>query len=368
MKLVFTSYASTPEYHDPASWLKRIEGYVGILESLSKYHEVIGIEHINYEGEYERNGVRYYFIKLNKPVIRIPWRMHKRIHHLKPDIVFVNGFIFPLQLIQLKWKLGKRTKIIVINHAERPTAGFRKFFQRFADRYVNAYLFASQEMGMEWVKGGIISDGKKIAEVMEASSSFKAIDKKVAFGKTGAVGDPVFLWVGRLDANKDPLTVLRGFSEFIKYSQSAFLYMIYHTEELKPQLEKYIQENEFLRKKVKLIGALPHDELLYWYASSDFIISGSHHEGAGIAVCEAMSCGCIPVLTDIHSFRMMTAGGQCGLLYEAGNAGALLQALSKTRAMNLAEEKQKVLSRFEKKLSYDAIARDINAVVESIKS
>lgn len=129
---------------------------------------------------------------------------------------------------------------------------------------------------------------------------------------------------------------------------------------------EFIQANEFIRGNVKLIGRLPHDDLLYWYNSADFIISGSHHEGAGIAVCEAMSCGCIPVLTNIYSFRMMTAEGRCGLLYKPGNTNSLLEALMKTMNMNIADEKKKVMSRFEEKLSYDAIARDINTVVESI--
>ncbi len=113
MKLVFTSYTSSPEYSQPALWLKRIEGYTGILKSLARNNIVTGIERISYEGELEQNGVQYYFIKQKKKVVRLPWRMHRLVKKLQPDVIFVNGFIFPLQIIQLRLKLGRRVKIII---------------------------------------------------------------------------------------------------------------------------------------------------------------------------------------------------------------------------------------------------------------
>ena len=118
MKLVFTSYNGSPGYDKPEAWLKRINGWIGILEKLAGTNIVIDIERINYEGKFQQKGVQYYFTRVKKKTIRFPWRMHRLIKRLEPDIVFVNGFIFPLQIIQLRWKLGKKAKIIVINHAE----------------------------------------------------------------------------------------------------------------------------------------------------------------------------------------------------------------------------------------------------------
>src|SRR5687768_12699414 len=214
MNLLFTSYVSSPEYSQPDLWLKRIEGYTGILESLCKTHKVISIERISYKGECQQNGVQYIFIRLNRIKTLFPAHMHNMIKGLKPDVVLVNGFIFPLQIIQLRWKLGPGVKIVVINHAERPHAGIRKLLQRQADRYVHKYLFTSREMGKEWVKRGIIAHESKIAEVMEGSSSFQAMNKEIARGKTAVKGHPVYLWVGRLNANKDPLTVIKAFGKF----------------------------------------------------------------------------------------------------------------------------------------------------------
>ncbi len=366
MKIVSTSYVNTAEFSDPQQWLSRISFYTGILEELAKKHEVESIEQISYEGTLEQKGVKYHFLNFKKPKLYFPAKLHAYIKKLQPDIVFVNGFIFPLQTIQLRLELGSGVKIVVINHAEKPSAGFRKFLQRIGDRYIYKHLFTSKEMGMEWVQRGIIANENKIEEIMEASSFFSVMDKEKARATTGVTGSPVFLWVGRLDANKDPMTVIHAFAPFIKQQPLARLYIIYHTEGLKDKIIDFCKKDTGLKNAVMLIGKVPHEEMQYWYSSADFIIAASHYEGSGIAVCEAMSCGCIPVLTGIHSFRKMTGPGKCGLLFEPGNEGSLLQALMQTGGLNMEEEKNKVLKQFTEELSFEAIAQKINAVINSL--
>ena len=50
--------------------------------------------------------------------------------------------------------------------------------------------------------------GLAIADVMEASTTLAAIPRDEARRSSGVEGSPAMLWVGRLNANKDPLTVL----------------------------------------------------------------------------------------------------------------------------------------------------------------
>ena len=366
MRIVNASYVNTPEFSNPEEWLERISFYTGILEELAKKHEVESIEQINYTGKLKHNRVLYHFLNYKKSKLYFPRSLHRHIKKIDPDIVFVNGLIFPLQIIQLKLKLGRRVKIIVINHAEKPGTGCRKFLQRWADRYIHRHLFTSKEMGMEWVRHGIIANANKIEEVMEASSHFSVMEKKEAREKTQVNDGPVFLWVGRLDANKDPLTVIKAFGEFIKHNPSAKLYMIYHTEELKDEIIRYCKKDNGLQNTVTLIGKVPHKELQYWYSSADFIISASYYEGSGVAVCEAMSCGCVPILTNIQSFRKMTGPCKCGLLYEPGDDKGLLKILLQTGTLNMEEEKNKVLQQFKEELSFEAIAKKINTVINSL--
>lgn len=363
MKFIFTSYVSTPEYNQPEAWLKRIEAYTGILESLSHNHTVMGIERINYEGKWKQNGVQYYFINLKKKVIRFPWRIHRLIKELQPDVVFVNGLIFPLQIIQLRLKLGKTVKIVVLHRAEKPFKGVKKYLQKLTDKYVNAYLFTSSEFGNEWKMNINV---KKIHEVIQASSIFSPIDRLEAKRKTNAGKDPVFLWVGRLDLNKDPITVIRGFLKFLSDEPDAKLFLIYQGEELLSQVKAVINADEKGAHAIRLVGNILHEQMQVWYNSADFIISGSLYEGSGMAVCEAMSCGCIPVVTNILSFRRMTGPDKCGLLFEAGDEKDLSATLLKTKGMNIEIERIKVLNQFNEELSFEAIAKKVNKVVRSL--
>lgn len=366
MKLIFTSYVSAPEYDQPQIWLKRIEAYIGILESLSRDHEVVGIERINYEGEYKQNGTQYIFIRLKQKVTRFPFYLHDVIKKLEPDVVFINGFIFPMQIIQLRLKLGKRVKIIVIHRSEKPFTGLKRNIQNFASKYVDAFLFTSSEFSHEWVNNGNIHDAQKIHEVFHTSSIFQIENKDQARADLSIKGSPVYLWVGRLDANKDPLTVVKAFIRFLQVQPSVKLYMIYHTEELLEEIRSLIEQDKKAQEAIYLLGKLPHEQLQTWYNAADFVISGSHYEGGGTAICEAMSCGCIPVVTNIISFRRMTGPGKCGLLYEPGNEEELFAALSKTRDMDIEREKAKTLQQFNEELSFDAIAKKINKVIASL--
>jgi glycosyltransferase involved in cell wall biosynthesis len=363
MKFVFASYVRSSNYDDPAAWLERIKAYAGILEALAVNNAVISIEQINYQGAYTKANVSYKFGQFNDHRY-LPIKLHQTIKQQRPDVVVIQSLHFPLQVILLRLALGRRPKIIIQNHAEKPFGGLKKHLLRLSERSVNAYLFASKTMGLDWIAKGNLTSPQKIHEVMELSSYFYPIDKNKAKAKTDITTENAFLWVGRLDENKDPLTVIKAFLKFAAINTDACLYMIYHTEELLPSIKELLTGSPNA-STIKLIGKIPNEDMLYWYNSADFVISGSHYEGSGTAVCEAMSCGCIPVVTDIPSFRMMTDNGNIGMLYEAGNEVELLQTLIKTTVLNKTGEREKALSYFRSNLSFEAIARQIQEITAS---
>ncbi|MDB5134101.1 MAG: glycosyltransferase family 4 protein [Mucilaginibacter sp.] len=365
MRFVFASYVFTKEFNSPEAWIDRIKAYTGILEALAKNNQVTSIEQIDYDGEYSKGGVQYYFKRFSKLGLLFPRKLHGFIKNQKPDVVVIQSLHFPLQVIQLRLRLGRNTKIIIQNHAEKPHNGIKKYLQKLADRCVDAYLFASHDLGADWVKGSNLASVEKIYEVMEVSSVFSPMDRIEAISKTGVADGLIFLWVGRLNANKDPLTVIKAFLRFSEINPSAHLYMIYHTDELLTEI-KEILDSSPRKDAVSLVGKVPHIELQYWYNSADVFLSGSHYEGSGTAVCEAMSCGCMPVVTDIFSFRMITNNGQCGLLYEAGNDAGLLSALKQTLQINIPEKQKLSLEYFRANLSFEAIAGKIQEIAASL--
>nr|WP_294794408.1 glycosyltransferase family 4 protein [uncultured Mucilaginibacter sp.] len=364
MKIVFASYVKTDKFDSPAAWLKRINIYAGVLSALAKNHRVTSIEQINYEGDVLSSGVDYKFIRFSKWGLKFPFGLHRTIKQLNPDVVLIHGLHFPLQVMQLRLYLGKHVKIIVQHHAERPFIGIKRHLQRWADPFVDAYLFSSRDMGLDWIKRGNLASPQKIHEVMEVSSVFYKIDRaRSRFNARPA--KQMFLYVGRLIPLKDPLTIIKAFLRFAVIAPDARLYMIYQTDGLLPQINALLKDHP-QASSIVLIGKVPHDELLYWYNSADAIISASYYEGSSTTVCEAMSCGCVPIVTDIFSFRMMTDNGGCGFLFEPGNETALLSALLHTQQVDMQKLKKATLNHFRSRLSFEAIADKIAEISSTI--
>lgn len=364
MIIVSLTYTKKPQFRTPESWFYRIRPYLGVLETMARRDTIISIDRIGFSGDITVNGVRHYFPDYGGNRLAVAWRLNRYTARLRPDVVLVQGMLFSWHVIALRFQLGKKIPIIAQNHAERPGRGFRGWLQRLADPCIDAYLFTAKTMGVEWVERRIIRHLSKVHEVMEGSSVFERMDRQDALTRTGAIGRPVFLCVGRLEHVKDPLTVVRAFLRFSAEQPGARLYMLYHTYDLLADIKALLGDSD----SIVLVGKRQHEEMGNWYNAADYIISGSRHEGSGYAVCEAMSCGCIPVLTDIPSFRQMTGNGSCGILFPAGDTESLLAALIRITSQDKAAEREKVLQQFRSELSFEAIADKIQEVAVSLKT
>jgi glycosyltransferase involved in cell wall biosynthesis len=139
--------------------------------------------------------------------------------------------------------------------------------------------------------------------------------------------------------------------------------MIYQTSELALEIGALLETSPE-NGPVILVGNKDHDELLYWFNSADFYISASHYEGSGTALCEAMSCGCVPIVTGIPSFR--TIAGNSGLYFEPGDADALFSLLKESIHRNLKDSKKTILELFRDKLSFKAISDRFQKILDSL--
>lgn len=365
MKIVSFSFSVIEEAMEPEAWLKHIRFSSCALEGLTKYAEVIGIYHLQQQAQLQQKGVQYYFTNYKHWQLLLPFQFNSFVKELNPDVVLVHGLISPWQVIMLRWQLGSRVKIIAQHHAERPLKDIRQYFQRWADQYIHAYLFCAKELSRPWIASRQIKDQTKIREVMEVSSLFSPTNKAVAKSITKISGQFNFLWVGRLLPIKNPLLAVQAFGRFVKLNPDVKLYLIYQSNEQLEDVVKLMDEMK-IQNSIILVGKVEHNDLIQWYSSADFIISSSVYEGSGTAICEAMSCGCIPILPSIPSFRMMTENGECGLLFTSQSSEDLFNTLVKSVMLNLPSERQKVLEQFEATLSPDVIAKKIYEVISSL--
>jgi glycosyltransferase involved in cell wall biosynthesis len=261
---------------------------------------------------------------------------------------------------------GKKFKVIIQHHGELPSVGIKGKLEKMACSMADAFFFTSAGNADAWMRTGTIKENARIIELLEASTHFKQIDKQVSQIYTGITGDANFIWVGHLNANKDPLTVLAGFEQYIKIKPSAKLYMIYQTESLLNEIDQKLATNPALFKAVVLVGQIANADMPYWFSAADFYISGSHKEGSGYALLEAVACGCIPVVTDIPSYQKITGYGEYGFLYPAGNVDALGKTLTALEGMNWKKLSYSTLSHFNQNLTFENIATDLVNICESL--
>jgi glycosyltransferase involved in cell wall biosynthesis len=272
--------------------------------------------------------------------------------------VHLNGLLYPLQLRALRNSVPPDCSIVVQHHADGPWPTLLRPLQRWGLRAADGFFFAAQDLADWWVDHGLISKRQSIFQVMEGSNDFRCQDRVTARARTKMAGSPVVLWVGRLIPLKDPLTVLEGFALVLQHAPQARLYMAYGADAMLPAVRERIAASKTLSEAVILLGKIEHSQLEDIYNSSDYFVLGSHHEGSGFSLAEAMACGVVPVVTDIPSFRVMTDGGRLGACWRPGSPGDFVDKFLCVMGRPLEQLSSKVRSFFQSQLSYKAIARD----------
>lgn len=362
-------------------------------ELASRGHEVLVVHQSPSHGSFVEDQVEYRLVRsprwsraiatLSAPALRREpaWleaatSAARTIRHFKPDVVHYFGLTLTLNLALVELALGRRGPPIVVSyHGGWPPANpLLRRIQGVTLNRASRLLFTARELARPFVEAGFLSAGDpRIAEVMEVSTSFRAQDRAAARAVTGMTGDPVVVWAGRLDPVKDPLTALRGFDRIRTAWTGAHLYLYYLTDRLLPELRAFVASRPGLADHLHFRGRVDHDQMEAVFSSADLLLQSSRSvipgrmvEYSGFVPLEAMACGVVPVLTDLPSFRAMTADGRYGVLFQAGDeaglAGSVL-ALGRERLPALQAE---VVAHFERHLSFRALAERLEAVYEGV--
>jgi glycosyltransferase involved in cell wall biosynthesis len=328
------------------------------------------IQRFGRDTSFVRNAVDYRMVAERGPAAPRWWHGTRRVIELvaatgrraigerQPCVVHLNGLCFGAFVPRLQQLLPPQVPIVVQHHAELPARGLGGLLQRRGLALADGFLFAARALADRWLERGAIPAATPVFEVSEGSTRFTPADRDGARRATGLTGDPLLLWVGRLDANKDPLAVLEAVEGVLAELPEARLVMAHGADSpLRGAVAARIAASDALRRSVRVLGTVPHDEIEAIFRSADVFVLGSHHEGSGIALLEALACGVVPVVTDIPSFSVMTAGGTIGALWPAGRPDALAAALRRTLASPLAERSAAVRSHFERNLGWPAVGR-----------
>jgi glycosyltransferase involved in cell wall biosynthesis len=352
MRVLIANFAFDPKLADPDQLLDTYATLTGWSDALvaAGASRVAVLQAFHRRGLVRRGGVEYVFVKGTR------WG---RLPSENVDVAHVNGLEFPRRTRWLRARLARSSTLVIQDHASGPPPARRisRIIRRRAFNGVDGFLFTARQQADSWQSASIIRPEQTVFEVLESSTTMRPVSRDAARQTSGIRGDPALLWVGRLNANKDPLTVLDGFELAVASLPEARLTMVFGSTELLLDVQKRIAALPQLAERVRLVGAVPHERLDAYYSAADIFVLGSHHEGSGYALLEAVACGVAPVVTSIPAFRAITAGGQVGTLWQPGHARSFADALIRTAARHGPDLRAAMTRHFERTLSWSAIGR-----------
>jgi glycosyltransferase involved in cell wall biosynthesis len=379
VSVVQVNYAFDKQLTDPDQLLDRYFTLTGWSDALVRAGAgpVAVVQRFDRDVEVVRNGVDYVFRRE-----AIPAAVAAR----RPDVAHVNGLIFPIRTWRLRRALGRAAAVVVQSHSDGGAIGREpelRLLGRAARGAVDAFLFAADEHASAWRQVGLVGRDQPVYQVMPASSTLRPFDtaqgkpfdgaqgkptaRAAAREASGVSGSPAILWVGRLNVNKDPLTVLDAFERALPELPDATLTMIFGTGELLEEVRARIAGSPALSARVRLAGVVPHERMAAFYSAADLFVVGSHHEGSGYSLMEACACGALPVVTDIPTFRLMTGGGAVGALWTPGDAAGCARALGEVSRRDLSTERVRLADHFKRALSWDAVGRRALEIYQEVR-
>jgi glycosyltransferase involved in cell wall biosynthesis len=317
--------------------------------------------------QFLHNQVRYDFL----PCARVDTDAKRRadfaklLHELGPQVLHVQGLGFPHDIAALA-RLLPGVPIVLQDHADRLPRFWRRAALKRSFAVIAGVTFCARAQADPFIAAGVIRPATKVYEVPESTCRFAPGEREAARAQAGVSGEPLLLWVGHLNDNKDPMTVLAAVSAAARDLPGLQLWCCFVAAPLLREVQSRIDADPALRGRVHLLGRVPHDRIEMLMRAADIFISGSHREGSGYSLIEALACGAAPAVTDIPSFRTLTCNGQVGRLWPCGDAAALAAAIRDLAGEASSSSRARVRAHFERELSCAAVGAKLAALYRDI--
>jgi glycosyltransferase involved in cell wall biosynthesis len=314
------------------------------------------------EGSLVRDGIGYSFIAPDRPgaLLTRAARFTTLMNSLAPDVLHVHGLCFPREVLGLR-ALAPATPLLLQDHANGVPRFWRRALWKRAASQAQGVAFCAGAQAEPFQRRGLLASHTEVFEIPESTTSFAPGDRAAARAATGMHGDPAVLWVGHLNRNKDPLAVLDGIALAARQRPGITLWCCFATAPLIGTVQARIEADPWLRARVHLLGRVPRARVEVLMRAADFFVLGSHREGSGYSVIEALATGLPAIVTAIPSFRALLGTGDraAGVLWPCGDSAALAAALLAAAARPAEHWRRRALARFAEALSSQAVGRQL---------
>jgi glycosyltransferase involved in cell wall biosynthesis len=330
--------------------------------------EVVVLQAAHVDGEMERDGVRYRFVAeprlgRRRPAAGFaPWRLARAAAALEPDVIHLNGLGFPFHTRAL---CGVGAPVLAQDHADTPSRRAASL-HRWGLARLSGVAFTSAAQAQPFFSAGLLRTGTPVYAIPESSTHFTPGDRAAARRAMAVHGRPAVLWIGRLNANKDPLTVVDAFARALPRLPDAHLWCCYTEAPLLDQVRARTDGDPRLAGRVHLLGTVDRAEAEQLCRACDIFVSASRSESAGFALLEAIACGATPVVTDIPAFRALTGDGTIGALVPAGDPAAFADALVRVAGEPADVLRARAIGHFQRELSFPVVGARLVAAYEAL--
>jgi len=245
--------------------------------------------------------------------------------------------------------------LIERNHLDefKYNKGFKNFLIKilikFLYKYADKVIGISKKLSLD-LKKFTKSEVQTIYNPAFDKDVYKLSKKNIFLKKTA---QKIILNIARLEKQKDHITLLRGFKESLKITDSFLIIIGYGSQ--KKNILKFINENN-LKEKVKLLDKVsnPHP----YYKKTDLFILTSLYEGFGNVLTEAAMFGVPIISTDCNSGpREILMNGRGGDLIKIND----YKELSKKIISNLNRRNTKKIKIIKNNLKRFSIKKNINS-------
>lgn len=262
------------------------------------------------------------------------WKLVKELKRIRPRIVVSSLFFTNTVLRVLKPFFGYR--IVAMEHN---TYVDKTGLQIFTDRVLahvsekivavseSVRKFTISQEGIAPEKFVVIRNGINIERIQKAARATDRVALRRGLGVLEE--DTLVINVARLTKQKNQSALIEAFAA----SRPGYKLIILGEGALKGTYEAKIQELG-AGKYIRLLGA--KEDVVPFYAASDFFVSPSLIEGFGIAHAEALAAG-LPVLTTKTAGPdEMIREGENGFFIESTTPEAILEGMEKMASADIA--------------------------------
>lgn len=250
---------------------------------------------------------------------RFPCFNPRRLRHY--DVVHVHGIGGITDVVALTWLWHRRPVLVSTHGGIFHTNKFRfvkqcyfRLVQPLIARLVSCYVACS------------VNDRDLFAPV---APRLELIENGVALFPVplGPKNLRRWVWVGRWSRNKELPALFRAVAAARRQLPEVMLDVVGAPDDLtRADLENLAIETG-LGAGLTIHQAVTRDDMALILGQATLTLSAARHEGFGLAVIEAMSAGCVPVVNDIPVFRRFIAESGVGRVCDYTDAESAANAL-----------------------------------------